>query len=158
MHCACSGRGRRWSGGCADGWGAVAARGDVFSGLLASAAADAPLLAWSALAGLWGFTLKALCDSWGGWPCHQRAGLVLAVGLWFGAGALGWEHTRVLALTSFPLVVMGAMAIATRWLDLRVLARLPQTWLLVLAPPVVLVDYTTVQMGFKPGTWGVWIF
>ena len=61
------------------------ARGDVFSGLLASAAADAPLLVWSALAGLWGFTLKALCDSWGGWPCHQRAGLVLAVGLWFGA-------------------------------------------------------------------------
>ena len=53
---------------------------------------------------------------------------------------------------------MGAMAIATRWPDLRVLARLPQTWLLVLAPPVVLVDYTTVQMGFKPGTWGVWIF
>jgi len=111
------------------------ARGDVFSGLLGSAAADAPLLVWSAL-----------------------AGLVLAVGLWFGAGALGWEHTRVLALTSFPLVVMGAMAIATRWLDLRVLARLPQTWLLVLAPPVVLVDYTTVQMGIKPGTWGVWIF
>jgi len=134
------------------------ARGDVFSGLLASAAADAPLLAWSALAGLWGFTLKALCDSWGGWPCHQRAGLVLAVGLWFGAGALGWEHTRVLALTSFPLVVMGAMAIAIRWPDLRVLARLPQTWLLVLAPPVVLVDYTTVQMGIKPGTWGIWIF
>ena len=93
MHCACSGRGRRWSGGCADGWGAVAARGDVFSGLLASAAADAPLLAWSALAGLWGFTLKALYDSWGGWPRHQRAGLLLAVGLWFGAGALGWEHT-----------------------------------------------------------------
>jgi len=55
-------------------------------------------------------------------------------------------------------VVMGAMAIATRWPDLRVLARLPQTWLLVLAPPVVLVDYTTVQMGIKPGTWGVWIF
>jgi len=134
------------------------ARGDVFSGLLGSAAADAPLLVWSALAGLWGFALKALYDSWGGWPRHQRAGLVLAVGLWFGAGALGWEHTRVLALTSFPLVVMGAMAIATRWPDLRVLARLPQTWLLVLAPPVVLVDYTTVHMGIKPGTWGLWIF
>jgi len=37
-------------------------------------------------------------------------------------------------------------------------ARLPQTWLLVLAPPVVLVDYTTVQMGIKPGTWGIGIF
>ncbi len=37
-------------------------------------------------------------------------------------------------------------------------AVLPQTWLLVLAPPLVLVDYTTVQMGIKPGTWGLWIF
>ncbi len=133
------------------------ARWDVFSGLLGSAAADAPLLLWSALAGLWGFALKALHDSWGSWRCQQRAGLILAAGLWFATGALSWEHTRVLALTSFPLVVMGAMAIAQRWPDLRELARLPQTWLLVL-PPVVLVDFTTVQMGIKPGTWGIWMF
>ena len=132
-------------------------RWDVFSGLLGSASSDAPLLVWSALAGLWGFALKALYESWDGWTAQQRTGLVLAVLLWFGSATLSADHTRVLAMTSFPLIVMGAMAIATRrpW---RTLLRMPQTWLLVLAPPVVLLDYATLPMGIKPGTWGVWIF
>jgi len=134
------------------------ARWDTLSWVLGSATANGPLLVWSALAGLWGFALKALYDSWGGWSGQQRIGLALAVGLWLGTAALSADHTRVLTLTSFPLVVMGAMAIAQRWPDLQVLARLPQTWLLVLAPPVILADYTTVQMGIKPGTWGLWIF
>ena len=133
-------------------------RWDVFSGLVGSSLSDVSLLLWSALAGLWGFALKALYDSWGGWSPHRRAGLVLATVLWLGSSVLSADHTRVLALTSFPLVVMGAMAIGARWPNLRDLLRLPQTWLLMLAPPVVLLDYTTVQMGIKPGTWGVWIF
>lgn len=133
-------------------------RWDVFSGLVGSTTANAQLLLWSALAGLWGFAAKALYDSWGRWSGQQRVGLALAATLWFGSAALSADHTRVLAMTSFPLVVMGAMAIADRWRDLRALARLPQTWLLVLAPPVVLLDYTSVQMGIKPGTWGIWIF
>ncbi|MDQ2723699.1 MAG: hypothetical protein M3Y19_10400 [Actinomycetota bacterium] len=132
-------------------------RWDVFSGLLGSAGANAPLLVWSALAGLWGFALKALYDSWGGWTAQQRVGLIVAVLLWFASATLSADHSRVLAMTSFPLVVMGALAIAARW-PWRALLPLPQTWLLVLAPPVVLLDYATLPMGVKPGTWGVWIF
>lgn len=134
------------------------ARWDVFSGLLGSTSANVALLLWSALAGLWGFALKALYDSWGSWPRGERVGLALAAALWFGTSALSADHTRVLAMTSFPLVALGAMAIAKHWPDLRALVRVPQTWVLVLAPPVVLLDYATVQMGIKPGTWGIWIF
>lgn len=134
------------------------ARWDVFSSVLGSSSANAPLLLWSALAGLWGFAAKALYDSWGGWSPRQHTGVVLAGLVWFGTAALSADHTRVLTMTSFPLVVMGAMAIVLRWPDLPTLIRLPQTWLLVLAPPVVLLDYATVPMGIKPGTWGVWIF
>ena len=133
-------------------------RWDILSEVIGSTVSDLPLLLWSALAGLWGFALKALYDSRGGWSPHAKAGLVSAAVLWLGSSALSDDHTRVLALTSFPLVVMGAMAIGTRWPSLRDLLRLPQTWLLLLAPPVVLLDYTSVQLGIKPGTWGVWIF
>ncbi len=133
-------------------------RWDVFSGLLGSASGTAPLLLWSALAGLWGFAFKALHESWGGWSPQLRGKLVLAAGLWFGTSALSADHTRLLAMTSDPLVVMGAMAIADRWPDLGELARLPQTWILLLGPPVVLLDYATLPMGIKPGTWGVLIF
>ena len=132
-------------------------RWDVFSGLLGSAGANAPLLVWSALAGLWGFALKALRDSWGGWTAQQRVGLIVAVLFWFASATLSADHSRVLAMTSFPLVVMAALAIAARW-PWRRLLRMPQTWLLILAPPVVLLDYATLPMGIKPGTWGVWIF
>ena len=73
------------------------------------------------------------------------------------SATLSADHSRVLAMTSFPLVVMGALAIAARrqW---RTLLHLPQTWLLILAPPVVLLDYATLPMGIKPGAWGVWSF
>lgn len=131
---------------------------DMVSRLLGATGSQFPLLLWSALAGLWGFALKALYDSWGGWSRAERAGLPLAAVLWFATSALSADHTRVLAMTSFPLVALGAMAIATRWPDPRTLLRLPQTWILVLAPPMVVLDYTLVPMGIKPGTWGIWIF
>ncbi|WP_127783840.1 hypothetical protein [Rhodococcus sp. X156] len=134
------------------------ARWEVFTGLLGSTTAEAPLLVWSALAGLWGFALTGLLHCWPGWSRREQVGLVLAVLLWLGTAAVTADHTRVLAMTSFPLVVIGAMVIADRWRDVRELARLPQSWMLVLAPPVVLVDYTLLQVGLKPGTWGVWIF
>jgi len=131
---------------------------DVLSFLLGSATAGGPLIVWSALAGLWGFALTALLRSWGGWPSGERRNFVLAAGLWAGACALSADHTRVLALTSFPLVVMGAMIIALHWPDWRALARLPQTWMLVLAPPVVIGGLDALTMGIKLGTWGIGIF
>ncbi len=73
------------------------------------------------------------------------------------SATLSADHSRVLAMTWFPLVVMAAPAIAARW-PWRTLLRMPQTWLLILAPPVVLLDYATLPMGIKPGTWGVWSF
>lgn len=131
---------------------------DTFSHLLGTTAANVPLIVWSALAGLWGFALTALLRCWPGWSRRQRVQLVLAVLAWAASSTITADHTRVLALTSFPLVVVGALVIADRWRDLRELVRLPQTWLLFLAPPVVVFDYITLQMGIKPDLWGVWIF
>ena len=130
----------------------------VLSYLLGSTLGNGPLIVWSALAGLWGFALTALLRSWGAWPTGARRNLVIAVLIWAGACALSADHTRVLALTSFPLVVMGAMVIALRYPHWRILARMPQTWMLVLAPPVVIGGWDTITMGIKPGIWGLGMF
>jgi len=130
----------------------------VLSYLLGSTLGNGPLIAWSALAGLWGFALTALLRSWGAWPTRARRNLVIAVLIWAGACALSADHTRVLALTSFPLVVMGAMVIAQRYPHWRILARMPQTWMLVLAPPMVIGGWDTITMGIKPGIWGIGMF
>ncbi len=131
---------------------------DVFSHVLGTTAANGPLIIWSALAGLWGFALTALVTSWGRWPWRDKLQLLLAVGVWFVSAAITADHTRVLAITSFPVVVLGAMAIADRHRDLGRLVRMPQTWLLVLATPVVVFDYITLPLGIKPDLWGVWLF
>lgn len=131
---------------------------DTFSHVLGTTAANGPLIVWSALAGLWGFAIAALVATWAGWSRREKLQLVLAVGGWFLACAITADHTRVLALTSFPLVVIGAMAIADAHRDLRALLRLPQTWVLLLAMPLVVFDYVTLPMGIKPDLWGVWIF
>jgi len=130
----------------------------VLSYLLGSTLGNGPLIVWSALAGLWGFALTALLRSWGAWPTGARRNLVIAVLIWAGACALSADHTRVLALTSFPLVVMGAMVIALRYPHWRILARMPQTWMLVLAPPMVIGGWDTITMGIKPGIWGIGMF
>jgi len=130
----------------------------VLSYLLGSTLGNGPLIAWSALAGLWGFAITALLRSWGAWPTGARRNLVIAVLIWAGACALSADHTRVLALTSFPLVVMGAMVIALRYPHWRILARMPQTWMLMLAPPVVIGGWDTITMGIKPGIWGLGMF
>jgi len=36
--------------------------------------------------------------------------------------------------------------------------RMPQTWMLVLAPPVVIGGWDTITMGIKPGIWGIGMF
>ncbi len=121
---------------------------DVLYSLLGSTVANGPLIVWSALAGLWGFALTALLRSWGLWCRAERRNFVLAVGIWAGAGILSADHTRVLALTSFALVVMGAMVIARRYPDWHALVRLPQTWMLVLAPAVVIGGWDALALGF----------
>jgi len=35
---------------------------------------------------------------------------------------------------------------------------MPQTWMLVLAPPVVIGGWDTITMGIKPGIWGIGMF
>ena len=130
----------------------------VLSHLLATTGENAPLIVWSALGGLWGFALTALVAVWRGWPVREKIGLVLAVGGWFLSCAITADHSRVLAITAFPLVVMGAMAVADHYRDLGRLARMPQTWLLVLAPPMIVFDSVVLPMGLKPHLWHVWFF
>jgi len=58
---------------------------------------------------------------------------VIAVLIWAGVCALSAD--RVLAVTSFPLVVMGAMVIALHYPQWRTLARMPQTGCSCWHPP-----------------------
>jgi len=50
------------------------------------------------------------------------------------------------------------MVIAQRYPHWRILARMPQTWMLVLAPPMVIGGWDTITMGIKPGIWGIGMF
>lgn len=130
----------------------------VLEHLLATTGENGPLIIWSALGGLWGFALTALFAVWRAWPVREKVGLVLAVGGWFLSCAITADHSRVLAITAFPLVVMGAMAVADHYRDLGRLARMPQSWLMLLAPAFIVFDSITLPMGIKPHLWHVWFF
>jgi hypothetical protein len=130
----------------------------VLEHLVGTTASNGPLVLWSALGGLWGFALTALVQLWSRWSVREKVQLALAFGGWLFSSAITADHSRVLAITAFPLIVLGAMAIADRWRDLGELARLPQTWLMVLAPPLIVFDSITLPMGVKLHLWHVWIF
>lgn len=76
--------------------------------------------------------------------------VVVAVG-WFLSGILSEDQTRVLAMTSFPVVVFAAMHIALRHRDLTDSVRSPLSWGLILAPPLVLWQGVPLPMGISVG-------
>lgn len=106
--------------------------------LLGSAVTAVPVLIWSALGGLWIFALLALHAVHRTWVPRHKTMLAAAAVVWLTSGLLAEDQTRVLALTSFPAVVLGAMMIASRHRDLLGFLRSPAGWILAIAPPLVL--------------------
>jgi hypothetical protein len=106
--------------------------------LLGSAFTAVPVLIWSALGGMWIFALLALRVVHRTWGRRHKAMLTTAAVVWLASGALAEDQTRVLALTSFPAIVLGAIMIASRHRDLFSFPRSPAGWMLTLAPPLVL--------------------
>ncbi len=126
---------------------AGAAPGDRFSYLLddgkgldlvPSAAGALPVLLWSALGGLWIFAALGLRNVWRSWEPREKVMLAAGAAIWMIGGVLAEDQTRVLALTSFPAVVAGALILASRYQDVQRFAGQPSAWILLLAPPLVL--------------------
>lgn len=118
----------------------------------------APIVLWSALGGLWPFALSTVQRGWPGWSRSLQVRLAAVLVLTLGFSFLAADHSRVIAMVTFPLVVLGAMAIALQVGDLRGLVRRPEAWLLLLVPPVMVQDDNLLKIGIKLGTWGIWKF
>lgn len=118
-------------------------------------ALTAPLVVFSMLGGLWAYLLPELAARWPVTSVSLRIRLALAAGGWLGAGVLGLDHSRVLAMIAFPAVVMLTILLADRFRDVVTLVRSPVTWFVLLVPPVVVFDRVTLGIGLKSGLWGV---
>jgi hypothetical protein len=115
----------------------------------------APIVLWTVLGGLWGFALTAVQDRWSDWSRSLQVRLAAVLVLALGFSFLAADHSRVIAMITFPLVVLGCMALAQRLGDLRALAGRWEAWLLLLAPPVMVQDDQLLRIGVKLGTWGI---
>ena len=127
----------------------------ILQNITTSFALMAPVVLWSVLGGLWAFALSAVRDRWPGWSRSLRLRLLLVLAALLGFSLLAADHTRVIAMVSFPLVVLGCMLLAREVGDLRALARRPEAWLLLLVPPVLVQDDHLLLIGIKLGIWGI---
>ncbi len=112
-----------------------------------------PIILWSALGGLWLYAVPpAVQAALRQWSRAQLAMAAAAAFIWFGSGIISEDQTRVLAMTSFPAVVLAAIHIALRYRDLPEFVRTPQAWGgLILAPPLVLWHAAPLPMGVTIG-------
>lgn len=119
--------------------------------IVTAALSVGPLVLWSALGGLWLYAIPAVRNAFHDWRRREKViAVVVAVG-WFLSGILSEDQTRVLAMTSFPVVVFAAMHIALRHRDLTDFVRSPLSWGLILAPPLVLWQGVPLPMGISVG-------
>jgi hypothetical protein len=124
------------------------------AGILTSFAVTAPLVLWSALGGLWVPVLRHLPATWSAAGTGQRWRLAVVAAVVLAVGVLWADHTRVMALGSFPLVVLLCMHLAGREDDVRSWLRTPDTWLIVAAPSVVIWQSDLLPVGLQLSAWG----
>ena len=123
--------------------------------VLSTFALLAPVIVWSVLSGLWLPAARVLTSCWPGWSRSLRWRTVLAAAIVLGIGVIGADHTRVMALVSFPAVVLICMAFAQREVDVRTWIRRPETVLLLAIPVVVVYSGITLPLGLDLTTWGL---
>lgn len=108
----------------------------------------APMLVWSAFGGLW--VLAAIGAGSLAREGNRREHVMAAaaVVLWFGSAFVTEDHTRVLALTSFPALVLASIVVAHRHRDVLDFLRTPAAVILLVAPPLVLWGGMTLSTGW----------
>lgn len=127
-------------------------------GLMENGALMAPVIVFSALAGLWVFVIPALMSQWPAWGASTRCQVVAAAAIWYLTQYITGDHTRVMAMTSFPALVVGAFVLARDSGGVRAVVRSPAWWVFAAVQPVVVFDTTLLQLGIARGTFGFWIF
>jgi hypothetical protein len=127
---------------------------EFFLHLLQDEAMVAPVIVFSGLAGLWAYAIPAFAASWPTWSPLTRFQLVAAVIVWLGTDFITSDHTRVLALTSFPCVVLAASVIAERSGGAMKLIGTPRWWLFAAVQPVLIIGGLTLPLGFQHGAFG----
>ncbi len=123
--------------------------------VLSTFAILAPVIIWSVLSGLWLPVTRVLVESWPTWTRWLRWRGFLAAAIVLGIGVIGADHTRAMALVSFPAVVLYCTTLARREDDVRSWIRRPETLLVLAIPVVVVYSGITLPLGLDPATWGL---
>ena len=129
------------------------ADGDMQYLMLSTFASLAPVILWSALGGLWIPVLHRLPQFWSTATLSLRYRAAAAAALVIGIGVVATDHTRVMVLVSFPLTVLLAMRLAMHEETVTGWLRRPETWLVLLAPPVIVGSSTILPLGLDLTVW-----
>ena len=108
----------------------------------------APMLIWSAFGGLWVLVAIGARSLARAGTRREIAMAAAAVAIWFGSAFVTEDHTRVLALTSFPALVLASIVIALRHRDVLDFLKTPAAVILLVAPPLVLWGGMTLSTGW----------
>jgi len=123
--------------------------------VLSTFALLAPVVVWSVLSGLWLPVSRVLVEAWPTWTRSLRVRTALAAAVVLGVGVIGADHTRVMTLVSFPVVVLICMTLARREEDVLTWVRRRETVLLLMIPVVVVYSGITLPLGLDLSTWGL---
>ncbi|MCZ2838598.1 hypothetical protein [Modestobacter sp. VKM Ac-2985] len=124
--------------------------------VLTSFALLAPVIVWTVLGGLWVPLLRRLPAVWASAPRGLRVRGLLAAALVLGIGIVSADHTRVMVLISFPLLVLLCVRLALDETSVSTWLRRPDTWLVLLTPTFVIVSGNTpLPLGIDPSLLGL---
>jgi hypothetical protein len=121
--------------------------------LLSSSADMLPVIVWSGLCGLWLFVPLLQRPPW---TPQLVARVGAAAALWMSVAMIAMDHSRLLAITSVPVVVLAVREIVDHRLwSVEILFRTPAWWALVLAPPSIVFMYEVLPLGWRGLPWGL---
>ncbi len=125
----------------------------VLKVLLSSSADMLPVIVWSGLCGLWLFVPLLQRPAW---TPQLRARGGAAAAQWAVGALIAQDHSRLLAITAVPVVVLAVREIVSRRLwSVDILVRTPAWWVLVLAPPTIVFMNDVLAMGWRGLPWGI---
>jgi hypothetical protein len=124
--------------------------------VLTTFAVLAPIIIYTVLGPLWIPVVHRLPAAWAAGNRSLRLRVVAVGAIVLGMGILSADHTRVMALITFPLLVVLCMLLATEWDSVRNWLRNRETWLLLLVPPFVIVSGgSPLPLGLDLSSWGL---
>jgi len=116
----------------------------------------APIIVFTVLGALWIPVVHRLPAVWAAATRSFRLRVLAAAAVVLGIGILSADHTRVMVLITFPLVVVLCMRLAAAEDNVRDWLRRRETWLLLLIPPFVIVSGgSPLPLGLDLSIWGL---